>query len=333
MEITFKTRESRYCNLKLLLLFLVVYGHIIEPLIYNNLILHEIYRIIYMVHMPLFVFLSGLFLKNMKSCLNQAKKAVICYTIFQIIYLAVDFCINRKVGTLLKPYWHLWYLLSLALWSLIGAGYYSLADRWKWPGKRQMKLIIMFMAAVIGCVAGIVQEIDYTMSMSRTLVFMPYFMAGIFCPQKTEWRKYRKAGIGFFIISVFLYVIIREDISVGFLYQACSYGELGFIKGCALRSMCYLIGCAWGLWLLICVPDKRFMCSRAGADTLRIYILHAPLVMLLWKLTDYGLWYIIAAPLAAVMIMWILYKIFQWNSQIFMIRGRGLEETCRNGGI
>lgn len=330
MEITFKTRESHYCNLKILLLFLVVYGHLIEPLIDNNKIFYEIYRIIYMVHMPLFVFLSGLFLKNAKSCLVQAKKAVICYTIFQAIYLVINFFVYHKSGTLLKPYWHLWYLLSLTLWSLIGAGYYAVAGRLEWPGKKQMKLVIMVMTAVIGCMAGGIYEIDYTLSMSRTLVFLPYFVAGVFCPKEIEWSRYRKVSIGIFILSVLLYGIIRGEIQADFLYQAHSYGETGFAKGCILRIMCYLIGCCWALLLITCMPRNRFAFTKIGTDTLMIYIFHAPLVMMFWKLTDYGMLYIIYTPIAAVAIIYFIYEIFRWNGELFMVKGKGIN---RNGGI
>lgn len=104
MEITIKSRESGYCNLKLLLMFLVIYGHLIEPCISQNKILYEIYRIIYTVHMPLFVFLSGLFLKNAKSCLIQAKKAAIYYSIFQVLYLLLDFLLYGNRGHFLRQH-------------------------------------------------------------------------------------------------------------------------------------------------------------------------------------------------------------------------------------
>lgn len=47
---------------KLLLIFMVVYGHLLEGIMDNAEPLMQIYRIIYSVHMPLF--LSGLFLKS-----------------------------------------------------------------------------------------------------------------------------------------------------------------------------------------------------------------------------------------------------------------------------
>lgn len=66
-----KLREAKYCNLKLFLIFLVIYGHLIEPRIWESNILMEQYRWIYLIHMPLFSFLSGLFINKEKDCGGQ----------------------------------------------------------------------------------------------------------------------------------------------------------------------------------------------------------------------------------------------------------------------
>lgn len=81
-----RQREAFYCNMKLLLIFMVVYGHLLEGIMDNAKPLIQIYRIIYSVHMPLFLFLSGLFLKNRAGCARQ---------------MNMD-----------TPVWHLWHLLS-----------------------------------------------------------------------------------------------------------------------------------------------------------------------------------------------------------------------------
>lgn len=54
-----KKRDADYCNLKFVLMFLVVYGHLIEGRMEESVFLTQVYRLIYTVHMPLFLFLSG----------------------------------------------------------------------------------------------------------------------------------------------------------------------------------------------------------------------------------------------------------------------------------
>ena len=69
-----RSREALYCNLKLFLIFLVVYGHLIEGAIGQSERFALQYRIIYLFHMPLFVFLTGLFLKSKEQCASQGRR-------------------------------------------------------------------------------------------------------------------------------------------------------------------------------------------------------------------------------------------------------------------
>mgnify|MGYP003293127632 CR=1 FL=1 len=78
-----KFRDARYCNLKLLLIYLVIYGHLIEPGIWESKVLMVQYKLIYMFHMPLFSFLSGLFLNSSKTCSRQFFKMASLYFFLQ----------------------------------------------------------------------------------------------------------------------------------------------------------------------------------------------------------------------------------------------------------
>lgn len=62
---------------------MVVYGHMIEGMIGSVKPLMQIYRVIYSVHMPLFLFLSGLFLKSKAGCQRQAKQMLLYYGVCQ----------------------------------------------------------------------------------------------------------------------------------------------------------------------------------------------------------------------------------------------------------
>ena len=51
-------RDYRIDGIKWLLIVLVTFGHVIEPAL-SNPIANKLYSIIYIFHMPLFVFISG----------------------------------------------------------------------------------------------------------------------------------------------------------------------------------------------------------------------------------------------------------------------------------
>ena len=57
-------RDLYWDSLKFVLIFLVVYGHTIETYSPDGSINRAIYNLIYVFHMPLFIFISGYFSKK-----------------------------------------------------------------------------------------------------------------------------------------------------------------------------------------------------------------------------------------------------------------------------
>ena len=76
-----KFRLAKICNIKLLLLFLVVLGHWIE----DEPGAAPLYRLIYMVHMPGFAFLSGMFIRKESDIIKGLRKLIPCYMIAQTV--------------------------------------------------------------------------------------------------------------------------------------------------------------------------------------------------------------------------------------------------------
>lgn len=84
-----KSRDSYFDNAKFLLIFLVVFGHILRSFINDNNFMLYLYKFIYTFHMPAFILVSGYFAKGFKRAgyvKKLAVKLIIPYLIFQIIY-------------------------------------------------------------------------------------------------------------------------------------------------------------------------------------------------------------------------------------------------------
>lgn len=60
-------REAYFDNAKLLFIFLVVFGHLIQPLKSQIELVNVLYQWIYLFHMPVFVLASGFFAKGGES--------------------------------------------------------------------------------------------------------------------------------------------------------------------------------------------------------------------------------------------------------------------------
>src|SRR5699024_4083736 len=92
-------RYAYFDNAKLILIFLVVFGHMIQPFIDASHEINTLYLWIYTFHMPAFIFLAGFFAKgsgNKEYIVNLAKKLLIPYIIFQLLYTGYYFFIGKE---------------------------------------------------------------------------------------------------------------------------------------------------------------------------------------------------------------------------------------------
>ena len=298
------------------MILLVVYGHFIEAKMWDSEFLMWQYRLIYSVHMPLFAFLSGVFLKGKKACWMQFKKAFMYYLIFQALSIVIIKLVQGRTVSLMEPYWHLWYLLSLSCWSLLCLAVEVMEEclQGAW-----IKVILVMISIVFACMMGYVKEIDRTFSLSRTIVFLPYVLMGKYFPQETELKRYRIWGIMAGVSAIGLIIALNNSIPVSFLYQADSYMARGVEQGWLLRLLSYIIGVGMGFFLLVLIPQKRLPVSKIGGSTLWIYILHAPLVLLLQRVRFWENEFEYVAMFVAVILVLLLYKGFQWRGKLYRI--------------
>lgn len=318
-----KKREADYCNLKFVLTFLVVYGHLIEGRLEESAFLTQVYRVIYMVHMPLFVFLSGFFMKGEMRCRQQMKQMLLYYTALQTGITIWAALFSEGEYSVLVPVWHLWYLLSLGCMAAVGLLWYRCIRRFPKADKKPVKAGVLIFSVFLGCMAGNISCIGRFLSLSRTIVFLPYFLGGLFCPDHISWRKYRGIGAAMLADFVLLYFILGRCIPTDFLYQAAPYDSGMPAEGALCRLLCYFMACSLGLFLLSFIVQRRVWFSRIGADTLAVYLLHAPIVRMLDKIEMTTELFICVSPFVAFYIIFFLHKAFLWTGQMYAIRMTG----------
>ncbi len=308
MDVMIKQRDASVCNLKLMLIYLVVFGHLIRPCIDGSGAAYGLYHFIYSFHMPAFAFISGVYMKNAAICLKSAKTSFFRYLIAQICF-AVIF---RGDIDIFLPYWHIWYLLSLSCWCIVGAGCNHLS--------KPFAATVLTTAFALGCTVGLVGGIDRTLSLSRTVVFLPYFLIGVMMPKTVKEQSRIKRGSAFLASGLVLYFIFKDTIPIFFMYHATPFGKLG-VKGVILRALCYLIGVLITLGIYYLSPNKRLPITKIGADTLMIYILHGPIVERLREYSDNSL-YVYAAPVMSAAIIYLLHRIFIFGGTLYSVRER-----------
>lgn len=315
-----KQREAFYCNVKLLLIFMVIYGHMIESMIDSVEPLAQVYRVIYSVHMPLFLFLSGFFLKSRISCLRQVKQMLLYYGACQSAVVLV----GRMLGIQLSlgiPVWLLWYLLSLSCMAALGWLWYVAAERWEWLNHVVAKIVLLNLAVILACTAGEWSAVGRWLSLSRTICFLPYFLAGMFCPAGMNWKniRVRIAGLIGLAVYLLLYFGPGRAVPTELFYQADSYSTLMLEQGVLLRLICMLLAAALGLTILTLVPDRRYVFSKLGTDTLGIYLLHGPMIKILEQMWIPMHVWIALSPFLAMYMIYFLYKLFQWQRPLYSL--------------
>lgn len=266
-------RNAYFDNAKLLLIYLVVFGHIIQPFTIDSKELSTLYTWIYTFHMPAFIFLAGFFAKgagNIKYILTLMKKLLIPYLIFQVIYTAYYFFIGKEnwlTDNIFYPHWSLWFLVSLFCWHILLIFY-----------KRLPVYVGLLIAIVLGTIIGYFDHVGHTFSLSRTFVFFPYFLLGYLVKfehiKLLKQRVVRYASI-IIVLAMAVTIYFMPDINSGWLLASKSYDTLGMEDlGGIARLMIYCTSTLMVIAVLSFIPERRFSFTYLGERTLYVYLLH-----------------------------------------------------------
>ncbi|HZK85628.1 MAG TPA: acyltransferase family protein [Desulfosporosinus sp.] len=260
-----KRRNYLFDNLKVLLIVLVVLGHALKN-IDNDIVLRSIYILIFMFHMPLFIFISGYFSKNVDKCRNNAvKQLLIPFIVFNIIWYA---SVGNFKFPLYSAGWTLWYILSLFFWRFFLKNIIKI----KW---------ILGLSIVLGLLVGIVDKYGSILSFSRTFAFLPFFLVGYYSDNSTinKIKAFPKviSILGLTSIGVLAFSIANYNLlDYKFLYMAQPYEStgLGVVQGILLRAIFYLLAIAMSSFVINLVPRRKLAFSKLGASTMVIYLGH-----------------------------------------------------------
>ena len=168
-------RDFYFDNAKFILIFLVVFGHLLRSFIEDHEQISSLYKVIYTFHMPAFIVISGYFAKGFskKGYIGKiTKKLIMPYMLFQLIYSIFYYFLHQKDALKVDPFdpnWALWFLLSLFFWNLLLRLF-----------AKYTAGISITIALLIGLFVGYVDWINNYLSLSRTFVFLPFFLLGYY---------------------------------------------------------------------------------------------------------------------------------------------------------
>lgn len=171
-------------GIKFILICLVVIGHSLEPTRYTSDITGWIYAPIYLVHMPLFVLISGYFSKNLTWDKFKEGSIKSLETYFFSSLIAFVF-INRSFTEFLYPSQANWYLIALVFWRLL----IFISSKLKIAGDL---LGISIVTSLIVFTIPTPFNMQF-MAIGRVLQFLPFFVLGYILAERDicELRAYK----------------------------------------------------------------------------------------------------------------------------------------------
>lgn len=272
-------RNAYFDNAKFILIFLVVFGHMIQPFITQEAYIDDIYKWFYLFHMPVFIFLAGFFAKGTSQTsfiMKLAKKLLIPYIVFQLLYTGYYFFIGKTdwlTEHLFYPHWSLWFLVSLFCWHMLLIAFKKIKPQYAIP-----------ITIGLGVLIGYFDQIGHAFSISRTFVFFPYFLIGYFTSEKQVMQLKNnvvKSISAIFLLAVFVIIVMAPTLPVQWLLQSKPYTELGAeVFGGLGRIGVYTLGLTMGAAVLAWIPSKQMIITPLGARTLYVYLLHGFIVQL-----------------------------------------------------
>ncbi|MGP3923057.1 acyltransferase family protein [Streptomyces sp. 8N616] len=300
-----KQRDAFFDNAKYLAIVMVACGHAWEPLTDGSRAAEALYMVIYTVHMPAFILISGYFSRSFDMRPDRLKRLVtgiaVPYVLFEVAYSFFKQWADDDPGypiSLLDPWYLTWFLAALFVWRLS-------TPLWKlvrWP---------VALALAIAALASISPDIGDDLDLQRVLQFLPFFVVGLFMKpehfQLMRRREVRILSVPAFAVATVVAYWAGPRMSSAWFYHRDSAQELGGPWWSGLVMTLALFGCS--MVLVSCffawVPRRHMWFTALGAGTLYGYLLHGFLAKgsRFWHWYDDYAW--LHTPLGAVAVTFI----------------------------
>lgn len=276
-----KRGDVFFLNLRFLLITTVFLGNVAEPLIQQMVPVKALYLWIFTFHMPLFVFVTGYFARYSltgERGREALQQIALQYIIFQTLYSIMDVAVFHAPGirhSFFLPYMLVWFLLSHLCWRLLLLAFLHL--KVKRP---------VLVAVALGVLIGYGGFNGGFLSLSRTFVYLPFFIIGYsFSYERfAAWfSKRRRLVAGAAAVALFAALLATAGrINPQWLYGSFTYAELGASDWYAglVRLGVYVLEFAASAAFLAWVPQRERIITDWGKRTVYVFLLHGFVVRL-----------------------------------------------------
>ncbi|MDM8300171.1 acyltransferase family protein [Collinsella tanakaei] len=266
-----RTRIELFDNIKGVLIVLVVIGHFMHPVHNDNPAISAGFDIIYLFHMPLFVFMSGLFAKGAYRDGHLNVNRIISYLVLGIAYQAAIILIN---GSELLP----------KLFQFTSAPWYLIAMAWWYAATPLLARMRPAMGIGISCAIalawGAVDLSDGLLAISRTLTFLPWFACGYYLkPERVaqlHGNRWLWAAVP--VAAAIALARLLDPTVYDWFFQRV-YGDTPYLAGICIglveKTVATAIAVVFSLAVIKLIPSETRPClGLLGRRSLQIYVIH-----------------------------------------------------------
>ena len=273
MHIDTPSRNPVLDNAKFLMIFVVVFGHCLEPFIKSIPNFKALYNFIYSFHMPVFIMISGMLsseVLNSNILKKHIRTLLIPFIVFTVIYESWHYLLFSNTSWYIKellPHWILWFLSSLFFWRLL----HHLVT----------KIPAFFIISILLSlsIASIPDGIK-TFGFLRTFYFWPFFLLGYqFKPILIKFMNSSSKGkvpAWGVVITSLIGFLWFGDFNYKILYGSQTYLDLDqtVLTGTFYRLLTYLISCLICVSVITIIPTKILIPNHWKKNTLYVYLWH-----------------------------------------------------------
>lgn len=236
-------------------------------------------------HMPLFVFVSGYFSKNLEKRRKTAFEGLLIpFVLAQIVIGSIVLGTDRNLNILKNPLYAsygTWYLVALYIWRTL------------MPDLVKIKRLKLF--AILAFIATpFFWGMDNTLGLQRTVGFFCFFLMGYYCSEKDVLKVVRipKAlCILIFLIEIVVLYVSFDIIGIphGPVFMIFAHGytiskelwQIPFIaSGYVVAFILAIFNSTLFINLFFTENDKKGLnfISKIGEDTMPLYLTHLALI-------------------------------------------------------
>lgn len=263
------------------MMFFVILGHMME--LQLNGVTYEIYRTIYLFHVPTLIFITGYFAKYNRE--RIVFDFCYVYILFQILYelYECNFILNQPITfrqlQYFTPIWLMWYMFVIIVYYLL----LPLLD----TDNLFYQMVIVALSVFLSLYAGRDNSIGAYMALSRVFTFFPYYLIGVYASKHKEYMQKRQrlltVMVGIIVVMGWLYIHYHPEISSMMMYGSFPYELLGYNAkirlGLLIIGICFIL-----LWIQLMPNIKIPYFTSLGRNTLWIFLIHGFIVRYLYKI-------------------------------------------------